>query len=382
MTPEAFFESRFQYAPTITATAPGRLEFIGNHTDYNGGLVMGVAVDRGITVSAAKRADARIVLASKEMETEAFANIHDLRPLSETSSWANYALGMFDQMQKAGLEAEVGFDMIVSSTLPYGAGMSSSAAFELASGLALGALYGFKQSTADWARLARRAENQFVGVPCGILDQGVSAFGQKNHLVRIDCLTETFDRVPMTPGLHFWVFNTGVKHALLDSLYATRHAECMEALKILQKAQPDLACLAAASPALVAAEHQQLGETLTRRARHITEETERVRAMEAALKAGDLTAAGKLLTASHASSRDLFENSCRELDCLVEQLSALPSVYGCRLTGGGFGGAVMAVTDAEFGQPEADAVTVAYSAHFDHSPSIFHTRSGDGARLL
>lgn len=382
MTKNPLFEECFGRSPEAAAAAPGRLEFIGNHTDYNGGLVMGVAVDRGVACMVAKRDDDRLVFRSGEMSSEAFTTLGEIVPFSGESAWANYALGVFDQLLKAGMTANTGFDMAVTTTLPFGAGMSSSAAFELSSGLALGALYGFEQSTADWARLGRRAENQFVGVPCGILDQGVSAFGKKDHLVRIDCTTESFSRVRLPQGLHFWVFNTGVKHALLDSLYATRHKECMDALQILQKAQPDLVNLSATTSQFVISQSEALGDTLTKRARHIAEENARVFKMEAALAAGDLAAAGALLTASHESSRDLFENSVPELDFLVAQLRDAPGVYGCRLTGGGFGGAVMAVTAPGFSEKDAEAVAKAYEAKFDHAPSIFHTLSGDGARRL
>ncbi len=382
MASETLFEDSFGRAPEKVAAAPGRLEFIGNHTDYNGGLVMGVAVDRGVTCAVARRKDDRLVFHSGEMAVEARSKIGDIVPLSGDASWANYALGVFDQLLKAGMQAETGFDMAVSTTLPFGAGMSSSAAFELSSGLALGALYGFEQSTADWARLGRRAENHFVGVPCGILDQGVSAFGLKDHLVRIDCKEESFARVRLPEGLHFWVFNTGVKHALLDSLYATRHKECMDALKILQQSEPSLTCLADTTPDVVRAQSEKLGPVLTKRALHVTEEIARVQKMQELLGSGDLTAAGALLTASHESSRDLFENSVPELDFLVEQLRTAPGVYGCRLTGGGFGGAVMAVTGPSFGENDAATVSKAYGEKFDHAPSVFHTLSGDGARLL
>lgn len=377
-----FFQQTFNQNPEVAARAPGRLEFIGNHTDYNGGLVMGVAVDRGVSVAVAKASGTAIELASLGMETHAASDIHAVEPLTGQSSWANYALGVFDQLQKAGMRAGSGFKMAVTADLPYGAGMSSSAAFELAAGYALGVLYGLEQSTADWARLARRAENQFVGVPCGILDQGVSAFGQKDHLVRIDCKNETFDRVAIPKGVHFWVFNTGVKHALLDSLYDTRNRECAEAFDILKAHHHGLDCLADATPGQVAALADELGDVLTRRARHVVEETARVREMEQALLGGELATAGQLLNASHASSRHLFENTCPELDFLADHLQAIDTVYGCRLTGGGFGGAVMAVTSPEFSEAQAQDMVRAYSARFNHEPSIFHTLSGDGAGVI
>lgn len=382
MDPVQIFKDFFSTDPEAVAAAPGRLEFIGNHTDYNGGLVMGVAVDRGIRVAASKRSDKAIILRSEGMESSAKSSIDQIQPLNGNQSWANYALGVFDELQKAGMVASTGFEMSVSSDLPYGAGMSSSAAFELSTGMALGSIYGFEASTADWARIGRRAENNFVGLPCGILDQGVSAFGQADHIVRIDCKTETFDRVPLPHGVHFWVFNTSVKHALVDSLYATRHEECSKAFEILKQADSKLECLADASPGFVEANKDALGEVYYMRAKHITEETSRVREMEKALAKGDLKEAGALLSASHFSSQHFFENSCPELDLIVEKLKAVDSVYGARLTGGGFGGAVMAVTSPEFDESCAEELAAEYGQRFDHKPAIFHTQSGDGARII
>lgn len=186
----------------------------------------------------------------------------------------------------------------------------------------------------------------------------------------------------MPTGLHFWVFNTGVKHALVDSLYATRHRECMEALNILRRFHPELPCLAAASTSQVEAAREALGDVLTRRALHITGESQRVADMEKALAAGDLIQAGQLLIASHESSRDLFENSCPELDHLVTLLRDFPGVLGCRLTGGGFGGAVMAVTSPEFNQSAAEQIAARCQETYGHTPTVIHTRSGDGARVL
>lgn len=382
MNPACLFREQFLAEPAASARAPGRLEFIGNHTDYNGGLVLGVAVDRGVSVAVAPSNGPQIELISAGMEATATADIRAIKPLQGDAAWANYALGVFDQLVRGGVAPIHGFRMAVTSDLPFGAGLSSSAAFELAAGRALGSLYSVEMDPADWARLARRAENQFVGVPCGILDQGVSAFGAVDHLVRIDCKTESFERVPIPPGLHFWVFNTGVKHALLDSLYATRHNECHQALAQLQKNDPELKYLADASLAQVEALGDALEPALEKRARHVIEESARVREMVAALATGDLEMAGQLLNASHESSRTLFENTCPELDFLALHLQRIKSVYGCRLTGGGFGGAVMAVTSADFDEAVAEDVVAAYEAKFSHRPKIFHTLSGDGAQLL
>jgi galactokinase len=219
-------------------------------------------------------------------------------------------------------------------------------------------------------------------MPCGILDQGVSAFGQANHLVKIDCATESFATEPMPKGAHFWIFNSNKKHALVDSAYADRHRECHQALAQLQAHYPDAANLSQISVEQLEAAKDSIDPLLYSRAAHIIGENARVREVQAALAADDLAAVGQALNASHESSRVNFENSIEELDTLVELLKLQPHVYGARLTGGGFGGAVMALTDAKFGQAQADVITAAFVAKHGQKPSIFHTRAGAGARLL
>jgi galactokinase len=364
-------------APEILARAPGRIEFIGNHTDYNGGTVLGAAIDRGVWVAVARRADGRRRLASdrRGQIIDVPAGLPERRTGPE--SWANYPLGVLAAFPHFGLSVPAGFDYLAMSDLPAGAGLSSSAAIELASALAFAALAGENPQRETLVRAARHAENEFVGVPCGILDQGVSGFGRQDHLVFIDCRGPSFDTVPLPAGAHFWIFNTHTKHALVDGLYAERHRECMAAAQALGVAQ-----LVDVSPGALAAGVGRLPAVEGRRARHIVEEIARVGATVAALRRGDLAAVGQLLTASHRSSQTLFENSTTELDFLVDALAAAPHVFGARLTGGGFGGAVMALTSAAFDEPAARQVAAAYAARFGAEPDILHLQTGDGAALL
>ena len=214
-------------------------------------------------------------------------------------------------------------------------------------------------------------------MPCGILDQGVSGFGKKDHLVFIDCRGPRFELVPLPPGTRFWVFNTHVKHALIDGLYATRHRECLEAAAAL-----GVALLADVTPAQFKRDQARLSEIGRRRARHVIEEIDRVARARAALDRGDLAEVGRLLTASHRSSQTLFENSTPELDLLVDTLAAMPHVHGARLTGGGFGGAVMAFTDAEFSREQAAEVVAVYSRRFGSRPDVLPCGTGDGAAMV
>jgi galactokinase len=226
-------------------------------------------------------------------------------------------------------------------------------------------------------KIGKHAENNFVGVPCGILDQGVSGFGRKDHLVFIDCRGPVFDTVPMPADAHFWIFNTHTKHALVDGLYAERHRECMEAAKTL-----GVNLLVEISPSALAASQAKLSPVAFKRAKHIVEEIARVDAAVHALRAGNLVAVGQLLTASHRSSQSLFENSTRELDFLVDQLVTTPHVYGARLTGGGFGGAVMAMTSGAFGEAEGRSVVAAYEQKFGARPDVLHCQTAAGAEVV
>ena len=375
------FQKHFPRKPVHYAFAPGRIEFIGNHTDYNGGLVMGAAVTEGITVAVSLREDAMIRIVSDAGDLVKIP-LGNYKAVKGAASWTNYPIGVTKVMADLGMATPTGYNMAVTSTLPSGAGMSSSAAFELATAKALAALYGFETDTAGFARIGRKAENEFVGMPCGILDQGVSAFGKADHLVKIDCATETFVTEPMPRGAHFWIFNSNKKHALVDSAYADRFRECHDALRQLQAEYPEAKTLSEISEGQLVASKHNLDELSFLRAAHIVGENTRVRSVELALANDDLEAVGACLNQSHESSRINFENSIEELDTLVDLLKLQPSVYGARLTGGGFGGAVMALTDNHFGQAQADTIAAAFEAKHGLQPSIFHTRAGDGAKLL
>ncbi|MEO6873989.1 MAG: galactokinase [Opitutaceae bacterium] len=374
----AEFHALHGRAPTVIARAPGRLEFIGNHTDYNGGTVLGASIDRSVWVAVAPREDGQWRFGSgAQAALVTLAAGDSPAQQSGANSWANYPLGVIAALPKFGRRTPAAFDFFAMSDLPSGAGLSSSAALELASALAFLALSGQDAPRETIVNLCRSAENNFVGVPCGVLDQGVSGFGKKDHLVFIDCRGPKFATVPLPGAARFWVFNTHTKHALVDGLYAARYRECMAAAKSL-----GVALLADATPESVEAARSQLPPVEFRRAKHVVEEIARVAAAVVALRAGDLTAVGRLLTASHRSSQTLFENSTPELDFLVDQLATAPRVYGARLTGGGFGGAVMAVTAPDFREAQAAAVADAYAKKFGTRPEVLRAQTGEGATLI
>jgi galactokinase len=371
------FRAVFSREPEIIARAPGRIEVIGNHTDYNGGPVLGAAINRSVWVGLARRKDGVRRFASDGRSGVIEVAAGSLVRRTGTESWVNYPLGVLASLGGASIAVPEGFDYLAASDVPAGAGLSSSAAIELSSGLAFLEASGASLERGALVALCQKAENTFVGVPCGILDQGVSGFGRVDNLVYIDCRIPRFETVPLPSGANFWIFNTHTKHALIDGLYAERHEECMEAARII-----GVALLVDATSASLAAAETRLSRTAYKRARHVIDEVARVGKAVEALRAGDLAALGKLLLASHRSSRTWFENSTKELDFLVDLLEAERGVHGARLTGGGFGGAVMALTSNEFGREGSDRVSEAYFQKFGSKPEVLHALTDDGAALV
>jgi galactokinase len=373
----AQFRAVYGRSPEVVTRAPGRIEFIGNHTDYNGGTVLGASINRSVWVALAHRDDAekRFFSAISPEVVTLPAGVATRQ--SGRASWINYPLGVWVTLPLFGQRQVAGFDYLALSDLPVGSGLSSSAAIELASALAF--LSAMKQdpSRETVVKIGRQAENNFVGVPCGLLDQGVSGFGRKDSLVFIDCKAPSFSTVPLPAGAHFWVFNTHTRHSLVDGLYAERHRECMEAAKTL-----GVSWLADAPPAAIEAARPKFPGVSYRRAKHVVEEIARVGQTVRALQMADMAAVGKLLTASHRSSQHLFENSTAELDFLVDRLVANSHVHGARLSGGGFGGAVMALTDAAFSEAQAEPVIAAYARNFGASADVLHCQTADGAEVL
>ena len=371
--------------------APGRIEFLGNHLDYNGGDVLGMAVNAGIyclgvpdsenKLDGTTKSKNRFSLFSENFEDAVWeGQLDNIERQDGKFAWTNYCLGVLKELQKRDLAPSEGFRLIFTSNLPTSVGLSSSAALELASALTILQLAEKSLPTKELASLCRSAENQFVGLPCGILDQGTSAFGKKDHLVHIDCNEEIFSNLPIPPDTKVWIFNTGIKHDLVDSLYSTRYQECMEALEIGQKSYPENDRLTKFTPEQI--QGLSLPENLKKRAIHISQEQKRVSAFRKGLAAGlEPSELGKLLAESHDSSSLNFENSCSELDFLSQELNRLTEVYGARLTGGGFGGAVMAWTSKNFSQTNSQEIVSAYKEKFNETIDWHQFEPSDGARI-
>lgn len=377
------FGKVFATEPDVVAVAPGRIEFIGNHTDYNGGLVLGAAIDRHVRVAVAERSDRKWNFASDGSREVVTLESGQFEPLSGRSSWVNYPLGVLKELSKLGKPLPDGFDLLVDSDLPAGAGLSSSAALELSSLQAMTALCRYELPLIERVRLARRAENHFVGVPCGILDQGVSGYAREGHLVQIDCAHEAFSLVPFSDRVCFWIFNSNQKHSLVESRYSERFDECRRAFEELKAFYPDAPNLASITPDQLGVVEERVTPVLVQRARHITGEHFRVAKCRELLDSGDLDSVGDLLYQSHRSSSLNFENSTLALDLLVELTRDFSGIYGARLTGGGFGGAILAMTNEHFSEADAQQIVQRYTEQSPDAPqpSYLQLRTSDGARL-
>ncbi|KAA0221036.1 MAG: galactokinase [Planctomycetota bacterium] len=359
------FQCAFGSSPEVVARAPGRVNLIGDHTDYTGGFVLPIAIDRATFVAAARSTDGRF-----RARSSAFP---------ETATWGatRVAAG-----QGGGTGVEVGAggaDMFVLGDVPPGAGLASSAALEVATATALIALSGAKAAPLEVARWCQRAENEYAGSPCGVMDQTISACASEGHALLMDCLTMSLRHVPLNLGdACLVVMDSGVRHSIAAGEYAARRRDCEVGLAAFADEAAHVRSLRDVEEAQIAA-NPRLSGTMRRRLRHVVRENQRVLDAASALKRGDMNALGRLMLASHASLREDFEVSCVELDRLVGLARSVPGVYGARMTGGGFGGCVIALVRGE----AVDALRAAATA--GPSPpaaSFIRVRSSGAASVV
>ncbi|MEU6865123.1 galactokinase [Streptomyces sp. NPDC046876] len=380
------FRRLYGSAPEGVWAAPGRVNLIGEHTDYNDGFCLPFALPQRTQVAASRRTDGLLRLHSADVPsgvlTLRLADLDPARPPQGPDGWARYPAGVLWALLDAGLPVSPlgGADLHISSDVPAGAGLSSSAALEVATALALTDLYGIPVTRTELAALARRAENAYVGVPCGVMDQTASACATAGHALHLD--TRSLDRqhIPFdcaAAGLRLLVIDTRVKHDLADGAYAERRASCHGAAALL-----GLPALRDLPYADLDAALARLGDPVQRRrVRHVVTENERVVRVEELLRAGRLRDAGPLLTEGHASLRDDYEVSCPELDLAVATAEAA-GAYGARMTGGGFGGSALALIDADAEAAVAGAVTQAFARAGHRPPRITAAAPAAGAHRL
>jgi galactokinase len=321
--------------PAVVVRSPGRVNLIGEHTDYNHGFVLPAAVDRGIAMAIRHRSDRRYVLHALDLGRRLEGDLGKLAPHPER--WPNYLLGVVDQLQQAGHRLG-GFELVYGGDLPMGAGMSSSAALECGLAFALNELFDLGLDRLALAKLSQTAEHTFVGVKCGIMDQMASLMSQKDHVMMLDCQDLSFRLVPFHCPAKIFLCDTQVERALAGSGYNQRRSQCEAGVALLQKHAPEIRSLRDVRLELLDAHRAEFEPIIYRRCRYVIEENLRVIAACDALDSDNLAALGRLMNQSHQGLSQAYQVSCPELDILAEAAVALPGVLGARMMGAGFGG--------------------------------------------
>ncbi len=377
------FTELYGVPPSFIVRAPGRVNLIGEHTDYNDGFVFPASIDYDITIVGAPRADRQVRVFSLTFDQPSTFSL-DTNPLERSvdAPWSDYVRGVAHILQDEGFTLQ-GMNAVYFGTVPIGSGLSSSAAMEVASCLAFEATGGFDVEPVRRALIGQRVEREFVGVQSGIMDQFISALGRADHALFIDTRTLDYEPVPLPPhDVVLMVADTGKRRGLVDSEYNSRHAECEQAVEILKRSLPDIRALRDVDEETFAQYADALPEPVRSRARHVVTENARVLKGVRALKAGDVATFGRLMNASHDSLRDDYAVSSPELNAMVDAARDVEGVYGARMTGAGFGGCTVSL----IAEPSVDAfkkeVGAAYRAATGLEATFYLCRASDGARRL
>jgi galactokinase len=373
------FTDKFGGTPQIVR-APGRVNLIGEHTDYNDGFVLPAALELATYIAARPRDDRTLRIHSLTMDGGAEFDLDEAAP-KPRKDWTDYVRGVAIALAGGGT-APTGADLMVWSDVPMGGGLSSSAAIEVATGYALMTLAGAKIDLTQLALAGQKAENEFVGMRCGIMDQFIACRGEANHALLLDCRSLEWRLVPLDPRGKLVICNTMAHHAHAGGEYNLRRRDCEEGVKRLSAVLPGITALRDVSVADLDAHASLLPETILKRCRHVVTENDRTVRAADALAAGDLEDVGKLMAQSHVSMRDDFEISCAEVDTMVGINAAQRGVFGARMTGGGFGGCTISLVEANAVDDFIAAVGPAYEKATGLKPAIFTTSPGDGVGLV
>ncbi|HAM36185.1 MAG TPA: galactokinase [Elusimicrobia bacterium] len=369
------FRAAFGGEPLLVRS-PGRINLIGEHTDYNEGFVLPAAIEQAIFVAAARRCDARCRFIAADLSEEYAGDVHPAK--KPQRHWSDYINGVVDQLQKAGHSLS-GFDCVFGGDIPIGAGMSSSAALECAVVFALDRLFGLGLDRLAMVKIAQRAENEFVGVKCGIMDQFASMLGRAGHVIRLDCRSLDYAYVPFdTSAIRVVLFDTGVKHSLASSEYNARRAQCEAGVRLLAESVPSIRSLRDASLEQLRRHVLPKDELVYRRCAYVVEENARLRDACADLVAGDIASFGRRMFAAHEGLSRSYEVSCDELDFLVDRARQDGAVLGARMMGGGFGGCTINLVKAEAVEAVAARVAREYESRFKTAMKTYVTRISEG----
>lgn len=373
------FKSLFGAEPRIFR-APGRVNLIGEHTDYNDGFVMPAAVKFSTYVAIAKRQDRRLRIHSDHFGGTPEFDLDNM-PRHRQGAWCDYVLGVASMLLQHGGHL-AGADLLIHGEVPIGAGLSSSAAIEVASALAFTTLNEICLPLPDLAKLCRKAENEFVGARVGIMDQFVSAMAHKQNALMLDCRSLEFQLVPIPEDVRLVVCNTMVKHDLATGAYNQRRAECEEGVRILSQKDKTIRALRDVSPEFLEQHTSLLPPVILKRCTHVVYEDQRTQEAARSLREGDLRRIGELMRESHNSLRDLYEVSCRELDVMVDAAEGLPGFIGGRMTGGGFGGCTVNLVHEANAEEFAAKISVLYRRETGITPQIYVCTAEAGAEEI
>lgn len=370
-------------------TAPGRVNLIGEHIDYCGGCVMPAALEMKTTLLARKRNDDVIRLKATDLDITVETTVSKMHELKGKLKWGDYQIGVMTELMKDGYDI-CGCDLLYDDTVPHGGGLSSSAAIEVSTALCFATLSNEKNGInkapdmIETALISQRAEHNFIGVKCGIMDQFASAMGKAEHAVYLNCDTLEYEHIPlMMKNCSIVLTNTNVKHSLGSSKYNERRGECEQGLAALQTVIPEAKQLADISPELFEEHKSVITNEITRkRIKHVVYECDRVRKSAAALKNNDISLFGQYMNASHDSLRDDYEVTCPELDFVVQEGRKIGGVLGIRMTGAGFGGCTVAIVEDDAADEYIKTVGKLYKERFGHEATFYVTATGDGGREI
>ena len=360
--------------------APGRVNLIGEHTDYNEGLVMPAAIDFSTWVAIAPRKDRRVLVRSENFSETLELDL-DLPPAQSQRHWSDYPFGVAIKLEQAGQHLR-GANVLLRGDVPIGSGLSSSAAIEVATGFALLDLAGVQVDRLGLAQRCRQAENEFVGIRCGLMDQFTSCFGQTGHALMLDCRALDYRLLPLPESVKLVVCNTMVKHELAASEYNARRAECEEAVRLLARESPGVRSLRDVTPDDLDRAGDRLPEVIRKRSRHVVSENARVVKAAFALQHADLETFGRLMAESQSSLRDDYEVSCAELDLMVEIAEQTEGCFGARMTGGGFGGCTVNLVAAGRIDSFKEVVAQGYAKATGRDPEIYVCTPAQGAERM
>ena len=362
--------------------APGRVNLIGEHTDYNDGFVMPMAIEKDIRMVVQLRKDKKVKAYSLDYDKLIEFKIDNLL-YDEENIWVNYIKGIIDELQKLDNKLQ-GFNLIFTGNIPQGSGLSSSAALEVVTALAISDLHKIKLEAVELALLAQRAENNFVNVQCGIMDQYISRLGKKDNALLIDCRSNQYQLVPFeNEAYQIVICNSKVERGLVDSEYNNRRAECNQAVDFFaKKMDKNITALRDLDLDILQEYKEKLAKTVYKRAHHVISENQRVLAAKKALETNDMNKFGKLLYESHKSLSDDYEVSCQELDLLVELASQEKGVKGARMTGAGFGGCTVNLVNKEFVTDFVENIKSSYYQNTGIKADVYITNPAAGARKL